>query len=1152
MMNKTMYVFISKKMEQKENVSHVSQTYRKMTQLEHVYELPDSYVGSVDKQFLTTYIYNSEDENITKRNIEYVPGLYKVYDEIIVNVLDQYVRLLRANSKNAVTTIQIEIDQGKNEISVYNNGQGIDIVYLEEYKCYAPDLIFGQLLTSSNYDKNEKKVTGGKNGFGAKLTNIFSTEFIVETVDHVRKLLYSQKYTDNMKKKEEPVITVYKKEPYTKVTFKPDLKRFSLTHLTDDIVSLMKKRVFDIGAWTKSSVSVVFNKVKIPISNFKSYSSLYIGNERQRVHRRFNENWEVIATYNTDEIFEQVSFVNGINTIRGGKHVEYISNQICRQLAELISKKHKIQIKPVYVKNQLFLFIKATIVNPSFDGQTKETLTTPVSKFGCDCQIDSKFIQELMKTSIVDRIVQQAEYKNNNALKKTDGKKVRSVKGIPKLSDANKAGGSQAQKCTLILTEGDSAKTMAIAGLSEVGRDFYGVFPLKGKVLNVKDADANKLAKNAEITNIKKILGLKMGETYNGSQTPWPLRYGKIMIMTDQDVDGTHIKGLIMNVFHSHWLSLLQMGFVTSLITPIIKVTKGKKEKSFYTLEDYEQWKEKKKGDVKWKVKYYKGLGTSTTKEAKEYFKSMKIVNYNWNSQKSNNALDLAFNKSRADDRKSWLQGYDKTDILDSNEKNVTFDEFIHKDLIHFSNYNVQRAIPSMIDGLKPSQRKVLYGCFKRNLVKEIRVAQLSGYVSEHAAYHHGETSLQDTIIGLAQNFVGTNNINYLLPNGTFGSRLQGGKDSASPRYIYTCLNPITKFIFRPEDEPILNYLDDDGLAIEPDYYLPIIPTVLLNGIKGIGTGYSTTIPAFNPTTLITNMKRIIESRDLEELVPWYSKFSGTIMKTDENTFMSKGKFKLVNSTTIRVTELPIGVWTEKYLEFLESVCIDAKNAKKKQFIQKFIDQSTDSTVCIDIVMHYRVLLGLRQKESTSEYFSPIDEKLHLTKNILLSNMHVFNQHHHVKKFKTAKTIMEEFYEMRIVKYSDRKEHWLTVYKYDLSKIENKVRFISEILNDTLDLRRKKQKEIETILEDKKYERFVATKNTNPNYDYLVKLPLNTLTTEMVEKLNMELKTKKETYETLLDMPVKKIWLDELRELYTEYKKITKREEKEEKEDKKK
>ena len=205
-----------------------------------------------------------------------------------------------------------------------------------------------------------------------------------------------------------------------------------------------------------------------------------------------NDCWEIIATHNNDEVFEQVSFVNGINTIRGGKHVDYVVDQIKERIVEYIKKKNKINVKPIYVKNQLMVFVKSTIVNPSFDGQTKETLTTNRTKFGSTCEISQKFINELAETGIIQKIIVQAEYKNSKVLKKTDGKKTLMVRGIPKLTDANKAGGKFSKKCTLILTEGDSAKSMAISGLSEVGRDYYGVFPLRGKVVNVKDADVDK------------------------------------------------------------------------------------------------------------------------------------------------------------------------------------------------------------------------------------------------------------------------------------------------------------------------------------------------------------------------------------------------------------------------------------------------------------------------------------------------------------------------------------------------------------------------------------------------------------------------------------------------------------------------------------
>lgn len=1126
---------------QEKSKGATKQNYKKLSHVEHVYELPDSYVGSVDPSDIETYVVDENNEVVHKK-ITYVPALFKIYDEIIVNAEDQYVRLLHTKGF-PVTQMHITIDVENNCVSVMNNGNGIDVVKLREYKVYPAEMIFGELLTSSNYDKKEKKVTGGKNGYGAKLTNIFSKKFVVETVDHVRERRFIQTYTNNMRDKTAPKIEKYSGQPYTKITFYPDLNRFGLDCISDDMVSLMKKRVYDVAAWTNDSVTVTYNGEIIECQNFKEYAEFFLGTEenRPRVHKRFNSNWEIIATYNTSEIFEQISFVNGINTIRGGKHVEYITNQICKQIAETISKKRKLNIKPIYVKNQLMVFVKATIINPSFDGQTKETLTTAPSKFGSTCLVDSKFIQQLLKTGIEERIIQHAEYKNNKSLKKTDGKKMTHLKGIPKLCDANKAGGRYSKKCTLILTEGDSAKTMAIAGLSEVGRDYYGVFPLRGKLLNVKDADINQIVKNAEISNIKKILGLKSGEVYSGETDPWPLRYGKLIIMTDQDVDGSHIKGLVMNVFHSHWRSLLQMDFITSLLTPIVKVSKGKKTLAFYTLTDYEHWKSKTNNGRGWRVKYYKGLGTSTTKEAKEYFKRMKLVTYNWNNTYSDNAIDLAFNKGRADDRKTWLNQYNREIILDSKLDEVSYDDFIHKDFIHFSNYNLYRSIPSILDGMKPSQRKILYSCFKRNLTKEIKVAQLSGYVSENAAYHHGETSLQDTIVGLAQDFVGSNNVNLLQPNGTFGSRLQGGKDAASARYIYTCLNPLTSLLFRKEDETLLKCLNDDGMSIEPQYYVPIIPTVLVNGAKGIGTGYSTTIPMFNPLDIVRNVKARIEQKPMTKILPWFKGFKGTVVELDDGNFMTKGIYHMVNANTIRITELPIGTWTEKYKEFLESILVDQKDKRKKKILKSYVDHSTDTDVSLLLKFDYKDVLRLR-KEDTKDQADGIERALRLTskKCTNMKNIHLYNPRDTIQKYENVFDIIDEFYTVRRELYSTRRLYQLDQLQKDMTLISERVRFITEIIQNTFDIRNRKSVDIEGELTEKNYPRL----GSNTNFDYLIKLPLQSLTEEKVNELKAERDEKNAELELLKNTTGDEMWIKELDEFVISYKKILRKEKK--------
>ena len=240
-----------------------------------------------------------------------------------------------------------------------------------------------------------------------------------------------------------------------------------------------------------------------------------------------------------------------------------------------------------------------------------------------------------------------------------------------------------------------------------------------------------------------------------------------------------------------------------------------------------------------------------------------------------------------------------------------------------------------MVDGWKISTRKIIFSCFKRNLVNEIKVAQLAGYTSEHAGYHHGEMSLIEGIIKMAQEFVGSNNVAVLEPRGQFGSRLMGGKDHASERYIFTQLNPISKFIFRDEDKEILKYNDDDGQKVEPEYYLPVIPYILVNGGKGIGTGFSYEGLSYNMSDIIKYvLNKITGKKNNIQLEPYYENFTGKVIKNYKSPqkYLIKGKYEIINCDTIKVTELPIGCWTTDYNEFLENLMTDkTKSGKKKK-----------------------------------------------------------------------------------------------------------------------------------------------------------------------------------------------------------------------------
>ena len=804
------------------------------------------------------------------RTVNFVPGLYKIFDEILVNAADN-----KQRDKN-MDTVKVSINRENGEISVWNNGRGIPIEIHEKEGIYIPEMIFGHLLTSSNYDDNEEKVTGGRNGYGAKLCNIFSTTFAIDTADSRTKQRYKQTWTGNMSKMGKASISSQKGDDFTKITFTPDYRKFKMQGVDDDFEALIKRRVYDL-AGTSKGVKVWLNGERIKINNFKKYMEMYTkAIKRERGEEAAHDTSDIITETPdarweigfavSDGTFQQVSFVNSIATTSGGTHVNYIADQVSNKLLDVVKKRKNnkaASLKTSQIRNHIFIFVNCLIVNPAFTSQTKEQLTTKSSQFGSKCNLSDEFMKKVGKTEVIDNILHFAEQKADQILKKSDGSRRSRIEN-PKLTDANRAGTKDGYQCTLILTEGDSAKGLAIAGRSVVSPDLFGVYPLRGKMLNVRDASIDQISKNAEIQNIKNFLGLKHKQTYTDCKS---MRYGHLMIMTDQDHDGSHIKGLLINFLQVHYPSLLKIpGFLVEFITPIVKAYKGdpkhpKASQTFFTMPEYEAFKEAQKGDRKWQHKYYKGLGTSSQLEAQMYFRDLDRHLKEFHVMKDSEAelIELAFSKKKADERKEWLRQFKPGTYLDHSERCVSYTDFVNKELILFSMADNVRSIPSVVDGLKPGQRKVLFTCFKRNLKKEMKVVELSGAVSGLTAYQHGETSLQGTIVGLAQTFVGSNNVNCLEPSGNFGTRLQGGSDCASARYIYTRLSPFARKIFNVADEPLLKYNTDDEKVIEPEAYIPILPLVLINGADGIGTGWSSNIPNYNPEDIIENLKRMMD-----------------------------------------------------------------------------------------------------------------------------------------------------------------------------------------------------------------------------------------------------------------------------------------------------
>ncbi|KAI3643553.1 hypothetical protein MP228_013108 [Amoeboaphelidium protococcarum] len=1133
----------------------IEEIYQKKSQLEHILLRPDTYIGSVESIKQQMWVWEQADNEhggtMVFRDISYVPGFYKIFDEILVNAADNKQR------DPSMDVLKVVIDKENGVISVHNNGKGIPIEIHAVEKVYVPELIFGHLLTSSNYDDNDRKVTGGRNGYGAKLCNIFSTEFIVETADKVSGRKYKQVFSKNMSVKGEPKLSSNsREEEYTKITFKPDFGKFGMDGIDHDIEALLQKRVVDMAGCLKN-VKVYLNDQRIKIKNFRQYVDLFVSSKDNNavvlggqkpvvVHEIVNDRWEVAFTLSEGQ-FQQVSFVNSISTSKGGTHVNHVADTVVSKIIDAIQKKNKAApVKSFQIKNQMWLFINCLIENPAFDSQTKENMTLKSSQFGSKCAISDEFVNKVKKSGLIENVLHWAKSKQDLMLKKTDGSKRIRIAGITKLDDANKAGSKDGSKCTLIVTEGDSAKTLAVTGLGVIGRDYYGVFPLRGKLLNVREATHKQIMENAEINNIKQIMGLQHGKKYTDTST---LRYGHLMIMTDQDHDGSHIKGLILNFLDHFFPELLHLeGFLCEFITPIVKATKGKNSVTFYTIPEYEQWLEETDGAVGWNIKYYKGLGTSTKEDAKQYFLNLAHHKKEFGpiSEEERDMIDMAFNKKKTDNRKEWLRAFKPGTFIDHSTDQISVSDFINKELILFSMADNIRSIPNVVDGLKPGLRKIVYACFKRNLVKgEIKVAQLSGYVAEHSAYHHGEVSLQSSIVGLAQNFVGSNNINLLEPIGQFGSRLQGGKDAASARYIFTRLTSIARKIFHKFDDNLLNYLTDDGQKIEPDWYIPVMPLLLVNGGEGIGTGWSCSIPNYNPRDIVENLKRLMLNQEMVQMHPWYRGFHGDLVDLGNGKYNVCGKITKVDATTLEITELPVRFWTQTYKEFLESLL--SGNEKTPAFIKDYKEYHSDSTV------HF--VIHLTEANMAAAEKEGLEKKFKMVSSISTSNMVCFDPEGRIKKYANALEILQEFYHLRLQFYQKRKEFLADQLTQDWTVLDNKVRFIMEIIQGKLVVQNRKKNDIIAELQKRDYKPMPKTgkKAADDNaddsedesgpsmagsYDYLLSMAIWSLTAEKVTKLKEDRAKKQQELDELLATGVKDLWIRDLNDFMDEWNKM--------------
>jgi len=1515
-----------------------------MDQIDHVLLRSDMWVGSTRPRSQEDFIAEENDDgsyHIFNKDISISPAILRIFIEPLSNAIDNVERS-RA-TKTPSTKIKININKETGETCVWNDGDIIPIELNEEQGCYNHSMIFGQLLTGSNYDDEEDRLISGRNGIGAKACNIFSTSFRVRGLDPNVNKVFTQEWSGNMKVISEPIVKKTKlKKGFTEVTWTPDFSRFHIQGYTDDIFKLYTRYVIDAAMLSK--VQVYLNDKIIPINNLVTYAQLYKTPTNESITIRTPSS-EVVITPSTE--FQAVSFVNGVYTRLGGQHVDAWSESIFRPIVNKLNKKGKPQLNIRDIKQFFRIFVSSTVVNPEFDGQDKNKLESP----SVHVSVKMTDINAICRWSVMDSIEDMIRAKEMVVLKKSERKKSGFVK-IEGLDPANNAGGKYSTECTLILCEGLSAKTYAVAGIEKgvydkAGRDWFGIYPLRGKCLNVRNSTPTVISKNAVITDLIQALGIKHNVDYTDNKNFSQLSYGKIMIMTDADsvtgdtpilvkntnglinvkniedlsttwvgndkeyglsdymvwtdcgwtniksvmkhkvskriyrvlthtgivdvtedhsllkedgvkitpqecvlgqtllhsfpvfsenkpvipdnleklkvkelwnyasqckiqyyqkmnkkklvdsirdvyrkyddiqilshinvtieeayamglfftdgscgiyewkyhkrplnrpktytfnrisyswfisntnlnylekardilcdiygldfkiiddrhshetrgsqnyklnlnggkkvkhfienyrklfysgqsktipdiilnaptnvrenffqgmydgdcdkstgatridvykkigaqavfllckslgyevsincrddkpdvftlcmtkghqqrdphmikklidlgtteqyvydietdnhhfqagigqmivhnTDGIHIEGLIMNFFHSLFPTLYdrESPFIVSMKTPIVRVFRPKGDLLFY---DERRFREYASAQTKnFKKKYYKGLGTTKPEDVPDTF-GLKMVEY-VNDENTFTNMNKVFNKRHADSRKTWLAEYNQNAAYSLDDQDeitrMNISNFIDGEMIKFSHEDCKRSIPNGIDGMKESQRKILYAVKKRNLKfsgSSLKVAQLGGYVAEHSNYHHGEQNLFETITKMANEFPGSNNIPLFYRDGMFGTRSNGGKDAASPRYIFTKMDMLTHLIFREEDDVLLDYVIDDGDTIEPKFYVPIIPMILINGCSaGIGTGWSCNVPCYNPLDMTTAIRTWLESdgeiiiKDpeddtimismLPEIKPWYRGFTGVIEKNGENRYITRGVLETAGNK-VTITELPIGLWTDKFKETIE------EHVEKKE-IKSMKNYSTPKKPNFVLT------------EDRDGFKCNLDN-LKLHSYLYTSNMVLFNQEDQLKKFESVDEIINYFCTVRFAFYVKRKRHMLDALEGESKYLGNKARFVEEVINNTLNIMNEEENNIISVLEERGYDKDNKKKanhteedeeeKSGGSYDYLLRLQVRTFTANKVRQIRNDIISIQEKIDGLRATTEKQLWLNDLDELETEY-----------------
>lgn len=1122
-----------------------------------------SMVKSISEEFLL------DEGKFSKRDISYPQALYKGFDEILVNSIDQFIKTKNGPKKNKVTKIIIEFTPD-GYISIFNSGDGIPVDLVKNIKgdsMYVPQLISTEFLAGSNNSDDSNRISGGTNGLGIKLTSNNSKHFILETVDIGRKKHYIQESHNRLERTDPPKIQPLKnldaldnhKKGGTTFKFLPsyEIYKVDIKKDYDELNTLFKTRAIHTAAHT--GLSVKYNNEDINVNNMDSFAELFLPKDQYITTILKGEfDWNVVVGLTNTGSYETLSIINGI-CVKTGTHLNYVRDLVIDGIklrAEKLLKKYT-PYKKSMLQNNLFIMISGNIPNPAFDSQSKTNIAGSVANYK-QYTIGATLLSKFWKI-MESRLVEQ--YLTNPGKEKT---RKANTNGIKKYKKAKYATTNKSSQCTLLICEGDSAESMTRTALTSkkvpMDYNYYGTFNIQGVPMNSRTKSITyesngktfvrrqkQLVDNERLSSMEKVLNLVHGITYETEEERKTLSYGEVAATVDQDLDGIgQIFGLLLSHFERFWPALIKNGFVKQLATPIIRAfpKSGKATvESFYSDEEYRRWAERVDGGKAWEIKYYKGLATHNDDEAihmfQKYDESLYTITYDEMASKT---FEIYYGKD-PDLRKTELVIKRPSPELQNMSLSCT--QHLQSHTKEFQLDNIMRKLPHIYDGLNPSRRKILCASRKRFLSNnsEVKVFQLAGYVAEHMNYHHGSASLEKTIINMAQNYIGANNLPLLLPLSQFGSRVMGGKDYGAPRYIKTKLNKdLVSAMFRTEDDYVIDYTYDEGVCNEPVHYMPVVPFVLLESLEIPATGWKYAGYARDWKALYKNILKMIGKFDPDNITPsildikldtmpfWKNRWNGDTRPVSKQTF-SMGTYTR-DKNMINITELPFQVWNESYVEKMEA----------KSNVLSVDDNSSKTQINIDIKLKSTITPSSNSDFDAVEEYCLLKKRLNKHLNVIQDGI--------VRECKTYKEILIEWFIERYNTYVRRFDRLRIIIRLRIIFMKQVIKFVEDhkkynfsVLNET---------DAVSLLTKDKFLMFNKSLLDNPaftplnemeflicdsespgtSYNYLFAVgPRQRMEAARIERAK-KLKDMEAYYETIMSGDiVKTVWLNELKEL---------------------